>query len=298
MLAIPVCTRYETTGYLTFQKTTNGGLSWTRTFEADVRENPSSTVNTIEIHPNDDSLIMLGTSANNAAGSLYWSRDAGDTWTKVTTGTSSIQARAVIGVKDSTQTVFYAGCDIQTGASAGVKTITYDTAAKTMTYDDTMKSVLGSAITDFAALAFAVSSANHVFAAGKTGTNQPRVYVKVATSKNWISTPSAGLPASGSVSAITIGKDSSGNEIPIIAIGEALYYLDASGWHKSTSYAVGTEINCLYWDDLLIGTSAGLYGQNFAGKVSAYVPTTSTAPSVRWSLTMMFTMVLLILHLQ
>ena len=47
------------------------------------------------------------------------------------------------------------------------------------------------------------------------------------------------------------------------AVDHEIYYLTStsSSWTLGYSYPVGTEINCLFYDELLVGTDTGLYAQ-------------------------------------
>ncbi len=64
----------------------------------------------------------------------------------------------------------------------------------------------------------------------------------------------------GSASAITIGDG-----VIFIAINEEIHAISAdftSGWSPAYSYPVGTEINVLFYDELLVGTGTGLYAHD------------------------------------
>jgi len=118
-------------------------------------------------------------------------------------------------------------------------------------------------------LDYSVSS-NTVYATGTdAGTNNPVVYYKsLSGSGKWTPYGSSGLPSTaGKIGkAITYGIDT-----VYCAVDNEVYYYPTSGssWTKGYTYPVGTKINFLYYDDLLVATDTGLYAQ--AG------PSTATA---------------------
>jgi hypothetical protein len=85
-------------------------------------------------------------------------------------------------------------------------------------------------------------------------------YYKVISGTNlWTTMPTTGYPfATGKQStAITVGIDTI-----YVAVDHEIYFypLGATQWQLGYSYPVGTDINFLYFDELLAGTSFGLYG--------------------------------------
>jgi hypothetical protein len=62
---------------------------------------------------------------------------------------------------------------------------------------------------------------------------------------------------------ITVGKDSATNDVPVLAVMRTIYYLPYGGssWVTVTNYPNGTQIKTLFYDELMVGTTIGLYGQ-------------------------------------
>ena len=102
-----------------------------------------------------------------------------------------------------------------------------------------------------------------MLAAGYNSSDEPRVYVKQADSTYWTGLSSAGFPSQGACTAASWGYDVFSNVVPYVAVNTTLFALDStySKWEGVYEYPAGTNINVLYWDDLLVGTGTGLYEQ-------------------------------------
>ena len=107
---------------------------------------------------------------------------------------------------------------------------------------------------------------NTVYATGTdAGTNHPVSYYKPLGGTNlWSVNTSSGFPTSTA----TLNKQgkaivSDGVNTLYCAVDHEIYYLtgSTSSWTLGYSYPVGTEINCLFYDELLVGTGTGLYAQ-------------------------------------
>jgi len=74
----------------------------------------------------------------------------------------------------------------------------------------------------------------------------------------WISLHSSGLPSAGVARSITC--DATTNDV-YVAIENEIYGIQCgySVWSKIWTYPLGTSINFIYYDDLLVGTSTGLF---------------------------------------
>jgi hypothetical protein len=84
------------------------------------------------------------------------------------------------------------------------------------------------------------------------------VQLKDLNTSNWISIP--GPSASGTATAITIGDG-----YAFLAMDERIYTSPFTGpfnWSLGYAYPVGTEINVLFYDELLVGTGTGLYAHD------------------------------------
>jgi hypothetical protein len=117
---------------------------------------------------------------------------------------------------------------------------------------------------------FALDSVGGVYACGQAPDYAIKIYYKLLADSSWTEVTTSGLPpqqqmVSGSGPIMVVGRDSSSNDLPVIVIGHSLYYLksDSSTWQTTSTltYPDGSTINVLYWDELMVGTSEGLYGQ-------------------------------------
>ena len=258
-------------GNVRVYKTTDGGANWMQIFTV---EDTSyhfdfwSHISAITIHPENANVVVVGVNSPSMGvkGGVFYSEDGGSTWYRIDTEPYNTEVKdlAFFEENDSTS-ILYVACEYVndgTNSSYGVKTILRSPDG-TITFNNDMLGSGGTPITNFGANSLAINSNGDVYAAGRRGaTEEPRVYVKYADSTHWELLSYATLPPFGSASAITIGFDSTGNEAPYIAVGSEIYYMPSGGnsWQLAYQYPVGTRIQVLYWDDLLVGTGTGLYG--------------------------------------
>jgi len=263
-------------GNVRIYKTTDAGSMWSMIFSTEDSAytgifNYSSRIASIAIHPDNPDVVVTGinSSANGVKGGILITKDASSadpSWAIVDTGVYNPEVKDLLIVSDSgITTTIYAGCEYvndDTTSSYGVKTITYDISSGTATFsNDMVSSETETNITNFGANSLAMNSSGDIYAAGGNSTNEPRIYVMTIGTTTWEMMSTTGLPLNKSATAITIGKDPSDNETPYIAVGEDIYYYDGASWALGYEYPIGTDINVLYWDDLLVGTGTGLYAQ-------------------------------------
>jgi hypothetical protein len=261
-------------GNVRVYKTTDGGANWSRIFSV---EDPGysfdfwSYISAIRVNPYNPYNVVVGVNSPSMGvkGGLFYTTDGGATWNQLNTEPYNTEVKDLLFQAGGDSTMYlYVACEYVsdgTTSSYGVKTVKIDTNG-TVTFNNDMPGETGSNITNFGANSLAVNSNGDIFAAGRRGSDEsPRVYVKYADSTHWEMLSTAALPVTGAVSAITIGYDSTGAEVPYIAIESDIYYLPSGGsaWQLAYQYPVGNRINVLYWDDLLVGTGTGLYGQSF-----------------------------------
>jgi hypothetical protein len=103
------------------------------------------------------------------------------------------------------------------------------------------------------------------------GTNHPVAYYKPVTATGkWTPFTTTGFPfVSGKKgAAITIGRDTM-----YCAVNNEIYYYPIGGtrWELGYAYPNGTEINFLFFDDLLAGTGTGLYEHESQGGTTTSV---------------------------
>nr|MBP9095284.1 T9SS type A sorting domain-containing protein [Ignavibacteria bacterium] len=121
-----------------------------------------------------------------------------------------------------------------------------------------------------------------VYACGTdAGVNHPIAYYKIISGTNkWSAFSVTGFPITPGMTgkALTIGPDS-----VFVAADNVVYYLSgdyASGtWHTGYTYPTGTQINMLYYDELLVGSGTGLYSQMGNGALPVELSTFSSSVS-------------------
>ncbi|MEL6823084.1 MAG: T9SS type A sorting domain-containing protein [Calditrichota bacterium] len=278
-------------GNVRLYKTTDGGSSWTRVFDT---QDPThgfgfwSYVSAIAVHPEAQNVVIIGVNSariSGTTGGIFVTEDAGSSWNRIDTGVYNPEVRDLLVTfsADSTTTV-YVGCEYVsdgTTSSYGVKRIIHHDSLGVPYFENDMVGETGTNITNFGAHSLAVNSDGDVYAAGRKGSDQePRLYIKEADSTFWTLLPSGTLPSTGEASAITIGIDENGNEVPFTAIGNEIHYLKRNtSWTDGYVYPVGTEINMLFWDDLLVGTGTGLYGHYLQNPVGVESSSDNRIPS-------------------
>ncbi len=98
-----------------------------------------------------------------------------------------------------------------------------------------------------------------IFACGTDASGASVVSFKKAIGDTyWTALPQSGLPNPGTGRAITYD----GNTWDVyMAVDNIVYHLPGgtSAWNMYWPYPLGSQIYCIYYDDLLVGTSTGLY---------------------------------------
>ncbi len=274
-------------GNVRLYRTFDGGASWNQVFRTEDYWGSlfdfSSTVKDVAVHPDSSRFVILGvnSSSNGVKGAVFFSFDYGSTWDQVNTDVYNTEVnRLVINPVNADSFNVYVACDYVndgTTSSYGVKRIGFSFSKKKATYYNDMIGETGGHVTNFGANDVSVSTHGDIIAAGYNSSNEPRVYGQRADSSYWMSFPTTNFPSQGSATASTWGFDASSNELPYVAIGNQLFAMDTtfSGWTNVYTYPVGTKISVLYWDDLLVGTGTGLYGQDLTTtglKDTKYIP--------------------------
>ncbi|MEA1986023.1 MAG: T9SS type A sorting domain-containing protein [Candidatus Marinimicrobia bacterium] len=260
-------------GNVRVYKSVNSGENWNSVFSAsDSPYNFSSVwsiVNAIEVCDYDSNIVFAGYYQNDSvAAGLFYSQDGGNNWDQLLVKESvighDIDVNDIIFNIEGTDTVAYVGVEYDVDYPAGysvyriVKNGSIWTPSQDMSYTKTSTgSVIVVSIKDLELS----ESGDTVYAVGTdAGTNHPTVYYKPINSTNlWTPVTISGFPIGSNLtaSAVTIGNDTL-----YCAVGNDLYYypIGGSGWILGYSYPEGTEINVLYYDELLVGTGTGLYG--------------------------------------
>jgi len=254
-------TVYAGNGYI--YKTTDGGTNWTRAYMSST--DTSSYMSSLAASGNNVFAGVYEWVAPYTGGLLY-SADAGATWHNFALeGTNGINVNKILLTQESGAAVAYIGAEFNTNSSLGghIYRVTQSGASHIL-----LDSASNISIRDLAQ-----DSAGGIYASGWNPNYQPMVFYKPASSSTWTMLTTNGLSNISFYSTsrgpvITIGRDSSSNDMPVVGAGVDLYYLTsgASTWTTSTNlhYPRGTKLNVIYWDDLLVGTTIGLYGQGIS----------------------------------
>ena len=196
-------------------------------------------------------------------GRFYMSPDNGVTWTNIMSGINVNDI--IVNDESGTHAVYVAVSKLNTADDGGI----YRFVAGAGIVRDLTNSVN---VRDLA-----VDASGGIYASGTIPATPPgndvKVYYKAPGATAWSDLTTGGLPTGITDSdfvgreggpVITVGQDTATNDIPILAVTRTLYYLPLGGssWVSLYIYPNGTHVQMLYWDELLVGTSIGLYGQD------------------------------------
>ncbi|NOX37785.1 MAG: T9SS type A sorting domain-containing protein [Calditrichaeota bacterium] len=277
-------------GNVRLYRSFDGGTSWDRVFTT---EDPTfnfdwrSRIAAVTVNPDNPRFVILGVNSESAGvtGGIFVSSDYGTSWQRIPTGVYNPEVLDILAVPvDGDSTVYYIGCEYVndgTTSSYGVKTVTYSPSTGTFAFQNDMWGESGSLITNFGCHGLAVDSLGTVFACGVNSNHEPRVYLKEKDSTYWQMLPVNGLPPQGWATALTIGESPAGSKALFVAVEHQIYYLEkgSSEWTLAVDYPVGTQINVLYWDELMVGTSTGLISYQWESPTRTDRPNAPGVPS-------------------
>lgn len=260
-------------GNLRVYKTTTAGGSWTQMFSP---ENApynygsfGARAEAIEVCDYDANTVFAGYYIDGPTkGGLYYSTDGGSNWNilrlKATSGYNDVDVWDIVFNKEGSDTVAYVGVDYDLASPTGrsiyriVKSGSTWTPAQNM---DSANTSTGTTLVVTIRDLHKSMTGDTLFACGNdAGSNHPVAYYKPISSTNkWTPYTTSGFPitAGKNGAAITLGVDT-----VYCAVDNDIYIFPtaATAWSLGYSYPVGTQINFLYYDELLAGTGTGLYG--------------------------------------
>jgi len=261
-------------GNLRIYKTTDGGTNWSRVFTPENAPysytNVGTKANAITVCPYDETIVMAGYELSGTdKGGLFFSLDAGATWNQqllfASSGVNDVDVNDIVFTQESGKIVAYVGVDYDLSVPTGrsVYKLVQSGTSWTVTQDmNGSTTSTGSSITaTIKDLEYSTTS-NTLYAAGTdAGTNHPIAYYKALSGTAlWTPYTTSGFPATpGKIGrAVTYGVDTL-----YVAVDNEVYYFPTSGstWTTGYTYPNGTNINFLFFDDLLVGTGTGLYAQ-------------------------------------
>lgn len=264
-------------GNVRVYKTTNSGSNWTKVFTPENTPynypNVGTQINALTICPFDENIVFAGVEIKDTdKGGLFVSEDAGNTWNQIllhaTSGYNDVDVKDISFTNESGINVAYVGVEY-TGAGSGYSIYKVEQTSGGWTASQDMSS---SGTSTGSVIVVSINdldydhNTNTVYATGTdAGTNHPVSYYKPLGGTNlWTVNTSSGFPTS-TANHTKQGKAivNDGVNTLYCAVDNEIYYLtgSASSWVLGYSYPVGTEINCLFYDELLVGTGTGLYAQ-------------------------------------
>jgi hypothetical protein len=262
-------------------KSINGGAGWKRVFSAEdapynfngmgTPTNGAARITSMAVCEADTNLVLVGYEIDLAdKGGLFFSPDAGRTWSQVLLEASSIgkdvDVNDIVFSSESGKIVAYVAVsyDLSSPQGRSVYRLEWDgtnwTAAQDM--DPATTSTGTVIVATIRALAVSATGDTLVACGTDAGINHPVAYYKVLSgAAKWTPFPVSGFPFEPNKQgkAITIGVDT-----VYVAVDNEVYFLASgeSAWQSGYTYPMGTEINFLFYDELLVGTGTGLYGHD------------------------------------
>lgn len=258
-------------------KTTDSGTNWTQVFTAESTPyfySSMARVEAIEVCPTNENLVTAGYYLDGTSqGGFFYSTDACSTWSqqllRAASGYDDADIYDIVFSNEGPNPVAYIGVnyDISLAISDRARSVyraEWSGSAWTVRNDfDGSYTAVGSPIT--ATIMDLFISGDTVFAVGTDATtNHPIAYYKNTTGTNlWTTLTTSGFPTS-SPGFLKYGRAGSyGADTIFVAVDNQIYYMHKSGsaWTAGYTYPAGTQINVLYYDELLVGTGTGIYGQ-------------------------------------
>ncbi|MBI2418164.1 MAG: T9SS type A sorting domain-containing protein [Ignavibacteriales bacterium] len=288
---IPEDTNIVYVGNVRVKKTTNSGVSWSEVFTAESAPynlSSISFIDAIEVCDYDHATVFAGyNDQQGGAGGLFYSTNSGTNWDQILVSATAygqdINVTDIIFNLEGTDTVAYVSAAYPNGYSVYrlTKSGSTWTVAKDMTaaHTSTGTSIIVT-INDLCKNA----TGDTVYATGTDGgTNHPVVYYKpINTTNKWTPVTPTGFP-------FAYGKQgkavSVGGGMVYAAVDNEIYCWVPGfpNWTLGYTYPVGTQINVMYYDDLLVGTGTGLYGHTATTPSPQFVLTTTVLTEGMWN---------------
>ncbi|MFA6261652.1 MAG: T9SS type A sorting domain-containing protein [Bacteroidia bacterium] len=264
-------------GNLRIYKTTNGS-TWSQVFSPESAPynygSFGARAEAIEVCDYDANTIFAGYYIDGPTkGGLYYSTDGGSNWNilrlKATSGYNDVDVWDIVFNKEGSDTVAYVGVDYDLASPTGRSVYRIVKSGSTWTPAQNMDSANTSTGTTWVITIRDLHKSmtgDTLFACGNdAGSNHPVAYYKpISATNKWTPYTTSGFPitAGKNGAAITLGVDT-----VYCAVDNDIYIFPTAGtaWSLGYSYPVGTQINFLYYDELLAGTGTGLYGHMGTG---------------------------------
>jgi hypothetical protein len=260
-------------GNLRVYKTINGGSSWNQSLNVEASPYFFPSVGTIvaalEVAFFNENIVFAGFSVQDSIkGGLFYSSNAGSSWSQILLEASSIgkdvDVTDIAFNIEGSDTVAYVTVDYDLSKPQGRSVYRIVKSGSAWTGTQNMNGANTSTGTVIvASLEDVLVSATRdtLYVTGTdAGINHPITYYKIISGTNkWTPMTTSGYPfVSGKKGkAVALGGDT------VFCAVDAdiyMYIWGTTSWTLGYSYPVGTQINFLYYDELLAGTSTGLYG--------------------------------------
>lgn len=255
-------------------RTQNGGVQtsptndgWDQVFSP---ENPPLSFNRINTHctgiavaPDSTDIIVAGFSIDfGDKGGCFYSTDGGNNWQQLliisTTPGQDVDVSDVVISREAGAVVAYIGlhADPTTTGHFGVYRAELSSTGFTVSADGPFGA------TDQTVDLELNNGGDTLLVLNRDPGLLPvtNVFIKDLSTSTW--TNFAGPSAAGEATAIT-----DGDGFVFVSMDERIYINTADGrlgWSLGYAYPVGTEINVLFYDELLVGTGTGLYSHQLA----------------------------------
>ncbi|MFH1477038.1 MAG: VCBS repeat-containing protein [Verrucomicrobiota bacterium] len=248
-------------------KTITGGgsneSSWVQVWRYEDYSVGDGIIRSVKAHGSFVALGYYSYTQNNPSGAVYVSTDSGSNWTAAL---SNVDVNDLIVRDEAGAPVIYAAISkCKSADRGGIYRIEGATVDLSMTNEVNIRDM-------------AEDSTGGIYASGTiTDPDDPARYAVVvyylsAGGTEWSLLTTSGLPGNLSDGEIlgrdcgpvvTVGKDSATNDLPVLAAVRTIYCLPYGGssWVTITNYPNGTQIKTLFYDELMVGTTIGLYGQ-------------------------------------
>lgn len=254
-------------------RTQNGGTpigpsdGWSRVFSpenAPYNFNPINSIcNAVKVSPDSAEIVLAGFSQKfNDRGGVFYSLDGGSTWNQLlidaATQGQDVDVNDIELVKENDSIIAYIGVDydIPNGIYGLYRAALGNSGTWSIRHDGSYGAA--ESILDIN------TTKEHdtlVLLSKNTGI-LPVHEVQIKALGTGAYTNFSGPADNGNASAITLGDNTL-----FMALNEKIYTNPLStpaSWSLGYSYPVGTEINVLFYDELLVGTGTGLYAHELS----------------------------------
>jgi len=274
----PSDTTYVYAGNVRVYRTINDGSTWNRIFTPEHAPynlpNVGTMARAIEVSPYDSNLVLAAFEVQDSLqGGLFYSADRGNNWEQILLEESvegeDTDVTDIVFTIEGGDSIAYVSAlyDLDHPSGRSVYKLTKNGSSWTVDQDmnsggTSTGSLIVASIWDLELTA----TGDTVIAVGTdAGINHPISYFKdLSGAALWTPMTTSGFPfEEGKLArAASMGEDTL-----FVAVDNEIYYhvLGSSGWDLGHSYPVGTDINVLYYDELLVGTGIGLFAHFNSG---------------------------------